>query len=603
MNFRQAGYGLVLAAGWLLAAGLAPAQQTLSGAGLEPSAPAESTAVAGSGGGIINVNQFLGADRYYNYSTPITGQNSITYNLEAGHIWNGHESLAHVTTYSQTTENVGGGAVAPLYDRHATWVGMLIGGRQTAVNPQPMQQGIAPLTDLRSAAVASQWNGVPYKLNFGFTTASFVNAFDTSFGTADVVNSSWGGTDPGGTSQYAIAADAYAFSYTSTTYVTSAGNSGSGANTVTAPGAGYNSITVAALTKGSDPVKPYDSAAGFSGRGPQTFAYYNGFSNATTTVAGVRAPVDIAAPGDELTSAYYGGSTGGNTGGTNDMTATTYTGSLQGTSFSAPLVAGGASLMASAAHTLPQLSANPNATNSMVVKSLLLTGADKTTGWSNGLATVTESGNTFLRTTQSLDWVVGAGRMNLDKTFDLQLNGTRDVTGTATGLLGDVSPRGWDYGWANRGINNDYVFSTLFDGMTQVDMTLSWQRVRGITPADVYTDYAQANLTLSFWSLDITGAFDQLIAESASLYNTVEHLSFQVPTSGNYGLRVSYPANTYDLSVGGIWGNLSNPQEYGLAWSVSSIPETTTLVPLAVMLGSSLCLRVRRRVRFCPTYL
>jgi hypothetical protein len=238
----------------------------------------------------------------------------------------------------------------------------------------------------------------------------------------------------------------------------------------------------------------------------------------------------------------------------------------------------------------------------MVVKSLLLTGADKTAGWSNGLATVTESGNTFLRTTQSLDWAVGAGRMNLDTTFDLQLNGTRDVVGTATGLLGQVATKGWDYGWANRGVNNDYVFSTPFDGMTQFDTTLSWQRVRDINNVTV-RDIAQANLTVSFWSLNNLGAFDKLIAESASLYNTVEHLSFKVPATGQYGLRVSYPNNTFDTTVGDVWGSIVGPdnysQEYGLAWSITPVPETSTLLPLAAMFGGSLCLRVRRRVRAC----
>jgi hypothetical protein len=360
---------------------------------------------------------------------------------------------------------------------------------------------------------------------------------------------------------------------------------------------------VGALTRGSDPAIPYNSVASFSSRSPQSFSGYNS-SDVFTTITGVRAAVDISAPGDYITSAYYGGTTGSNSGGlTNDLTANSYTTFLQGTSFSAPLVAGGAALMASAAHTLPQLSGNPNATHSMVVKSLLLTGADKTAGWSNGLATVTESGNTFLRTTQSLDWAVGAGRMNLDTTFDLQLNGARDVAGTATGLLGQVASKGWDYGWATRGVNNDYVFSTPFDGMSQFDTTLSWQRFRDIDGVNI-RDIAQANLTVSFWSLNNLGAFDKLIAESASLYNTVEHLSFKVPATGQYGLRVSYPDNTFDRTVGDIWGTnpdgvLDYSQEYGIAWSMTPVPETSTLLPLAAMFSGSLCLRVRRKVRAC----
>jgi hypothetical protein len=80
------------------------------------------------GGNSFNGNNFLGANRYYNHSTSITGQNTVTTNLEAGHIWNGHESLGHVTSFTHSSDTWGGTLVAPKYDRHATWVGMLIGG-------------------------------------------------------------------------------------------------------------------------------------------------------------------------------------------------------------------------------------------------------------------------------------------------------------------------------------------------------------------------------------------------------------------------------------------------------------------------------------------
>jgi hypothetical protein len=72
---------------------------TLEGQTLQGFHPTDTTGALTStvGGGSFDVNAFLGAGRYYNHSTPITGQNTITTNLEAGHMWNGHESLAHVT--------------------------------------------------------------------------------------------------------------------------------------------------------------------------------------------------------------------------------------------------------------------------------------------------------------------------------------------------------------------------------------------------------------------------------------------------------------------------------------------------------------------------
>jgi len=83
----------------------------------------------------FDVNGFLGADAYYDHSTPITGQNTVATSLEAGHIWNVHETLTHVSTFTNSSATWGGGSVAPLYDRHATWVAMFLGGRPTSSDP------------------------------------------------------------------------------------------------------------------------------------------------------------------------------------------------------------------------------------------------------------------------------------------------------------------------------------------------------------------------------------------------------------------------------------------------------------------------------------
>src|SRR4051812_49861844 len=45
--------------------------------------------------GTVNMNTLLGADRFYNAG--FTGTNSVMANIEAGRVWNGHETLTHVT--------------------------------------------------------------------------------------------------------------------------------------------------------------------------------------------------------------------------------------------------------------------------------------------------------------------------------------------------------------------------------------------------------------------------------------------------------------------------------------------------------------------------
>ena len=549
-----------------------------------------SDATSTVGGGGFDLNALLGADRYYGHTTPITGQNTITTNLEAGYFWNGHETLQHVLTNStnfvaDTAESWGGASTPDKYDRHATWASMLIGGRSTGGGDALRQQGIAYGTDLRSGAIASSWVGNAYALSFNFSINSFLTPYEQTFGVADVVNSSWGFSDPSGTDDYTIVMDAYSFQNPTTTYVVSAGNTGSAANTVGAPGAGYNAMTVAALTNANT----YDVAASFSSRGPQDFGYEDELGNLQITT-GVRAAIDIAAPGASLVSAFYGGQNGGNnttlTGSTDDGTdAAAYSNGIAGTSFSAPLVAGGASLVASAAKTLPTLSANPAARESVVVKALLLNGADKTTGWDNGQQQVTVGSDTFISTTQSLDWVTGTGRMNLDTTFELQTEGQIDVTGTASGDLGDVVKTGWDYGHALLGIDNSYVISEWLRGGTTLTASLTWLRNRAFDSASLLIDdIAQADLNLSVWALDDSDQFTTLIARSESLYNTVEHLSFTLPNSGFYGLRIEYPLNTFDNTTGDVWGNADNPQAYGLSWQAVPEPSGLALAGVAALL-------------------
>ncbi len=540
-------------------------------AGFDPSATATTTV----GGYTFDLNTFLGAGAYYDGSTPIIGQNTVTTNLEAGYFWNGHETLQQVVT--NTTNFVsgstawGGITVDSKYDRHATWVAMLIGGRQT-VGGGIYQDGIAFGTSLRAGAIASGWVSPAYALSFNLSMESFLVPFERTFGVADVVNSSFGFTDPDGTEALSVVMDAYAFQNPLTTYVASAGNSGPSSNTVSSPGSDYNAITVGALTNAN----AFDVVASFSSRAPQAFGYLD-TSGSSVSVAGVRAAVDISAPGASLVSGFYGGQNGGNnltlTSSTNQGTQPNqYSLGIAGTSFASSLVAGGAALVVSAAKTLPTLVSNPAAAQSVVVKSLLLTGADKTTGWSNGQQSVTVGGTTYLRTTQSLDWAAGAGRMDLATTFSLQVNGQTDVIGTGTGSLGLVSRTGWDYGSAVVGGSNDYVISDLLTGSSTLTASLSWLRNRFFDYATTdYADVAQANLNLSIWELDGSNAFTTLVARSESLYNTVEHLSFPVSHSGRYGLRVEYPANTFDNSIGDVWGSAAFPQDYAVSWF--AVPE------------------------------
>lgn len=518
----------------------------------------------------ININTFLGADAFYNVG--ITGQNAIVANVEAGHIWSGHETLGHVTSFSHHSDAYGT-TTADLYDRHATWVGMLIGGRTAGASAGEYQRGIAYGATLRSGALASAWSGAAYSNSFGFTVNSFIQPYNTYFGTADVINSSWGFTDASGTNVYTTAMDGFANQSPQTTFVVSAGNSGSGANTVGAPGSGYNAITVAALANNAN---QYDVVASFSSRSPQSW----GTPFGGTIVTGVRAAVDIAAPGASLTSAFYGGQTGGNntslSGSTNVAGSTLYSGGINGTSFAAPIVAGAATLMHSYSNTNGFGPTTLESTDARLIKAVMLNAAEKNPSWSNGQTMV--SG--VVETTQSLDWATGAGMLDIAQTFTQYTTGTTGVAGTATGNQGSVLASGWDYGSVAQqaGLyDNTYFISQPLAGGSFFTATLVWFRDRAFNPVTTsVTDSTQANLNLYVFETDSTGTLlGSIVARSISTYNVVEHLHFTLPADGYYGIAIDH--------AGALFGTAVNTL-YGLAWSgtVTSIPEPATLVPLLV---------------------
>ncbi len=529
-----------------------------------------------------DVSGLIGATKFY--TNGVTGQNSIASNIEAGHIWGGHETLGHVVSRTNDATAPTAPFGAPAYDRHATWVGMMIGGRQGGGSPGVYQNGMAPQTDLRSGGIATGWAGTAYAGSFNATVTSLDFPYSSAasgFGTADVINSSWGSTGSGsgsperqGTDIRAMTVDGLANGNRFTTFVAAAGNDGSGANTVGSPGAGYNGITVGALQ--NDGANNYSSVASFSSRGPQDYGDpTNGLIAYTVSQ---RAAVDIVAPGTNLTSAFYGGQTGGNdaslSGSANTPGVNLYNGGVAGTSFASPITAGGVALMHSAA---VQKALPANAEDTRVIKAALLNAASKIAGWSNGQVTH-PNGNGGMRTTQALDFASGAGALDLDRTYTQYVEHQTDLAGMAGGSTAD--PIGWDYASVALLGQTDTVITTTLQGGTEFRATLSWFRDRTYNGVGSITDVGFADLNLAIWN----SSFTTLYSDSISLYTPVEHLAFVLPVTGTYGIRVSYPQN--------VFGNVAS-EEYGLAWWGVGIPEPSCLALFGVM-GALLGLRRRR---------
>jgi hypothetical protein len=94
---------------------------------------------------------------------------------------------------------------------------------------------------------------------------------------------------------------------------------------------------------------------------------------------------------------------------------------------------------------------------------------------------------------------------------------------------------------------------------TTFDATLSWFRDRTFVDAATVSDDAYRDLDLEVWD----DSFTTLIAKSESRYENVEHLSFLLPETGQYGLRVRYFQTLFGAAA---------DESYGLAWANSAVP-------------------------------
>ena len=550
----------------------------------------------------VNINQLVGAETFY--LNGYWGSRAVIANVEAGHVWNGHMTLHQVTNYINDPSIAG---TTRQYDFHATAVGHVLVGQAdlnvslgegityTISAPESYYYtatdadgivfnwsaftGMAPTATLWSAAVATsfQSNG-SFEINdttlaYAYRTVMRPGAYSAGR-KADVVNSSWGFEDPSGSDGATQLIDALAYA-NGTTVCLAAGNHETTPQPVGGPASGYNSISVAALA--SDTSTPvYVSPASFSNAGPNSF--YN--PKTGVTVPNARATVDLAAPGDNLTLAYYGGATGSNTGGADSTKGSPYYFLVDagGTSFASPIVAGGAALLVDVGRD--RYAGNAAAIDGRVVKAVLMNSAAKTAGWSNGQTTVAGR----VTTTQSLDYAVGAGALDLANAYTQYTTGTADVAGLGGG---NVATTGWDYGRVAAGSPNDYFLAPV-GPHSRLTVTLDWFVNRSFDELTLATaDVQMGNLDLEVWSV-LNGALDQKVGESVSLYNNAEHLSFNLPEGQYYALRVLWAGETYDVP-----GNTPDVESYGLAWQVSTVPEPSSIMLVLLALAGGTLWRWR----------
>jgi hypothetical protein len=316
-------------------------------------------------------------------------------------------------------------------------------------------------------------------------------------------------------------------------------------------------------------------------------------------------------------------------------------GTLAGTSYAAPLVAGAGAvvsqygLLAPATNTKSTIGNFPFSRNAndpldhRVLKSILLNGAAKYNPDGTQLTRVTGTpwtrstvlqgakalpaplaaqavGPTSAQAQSGLDPQMGAGQLNLVGSLNNYAAGEQ---GPGAPGAANVLPLGWDYETvpANAPANTLFTYNFTYGGAQSggFQATLAWDELVNIVnpapgnmfqpsggpnPTSTFNTVLPADLDLYFFLVNPNGTLQEL-AWSNSNVDNVEHI-YDQPTDA-FGKPTGLPAGNYQLDVVAPNGIGATAVPFGLAWS--TVPEPGSLALL--LLGLPIVYFGARRAR------
>jgi hypothetical protein len=235
----------------------------------------------------------------------------------------------------------------------------------------------------------------------------------------------------------------------------------------------------------------------------------------------------------------------------------------------------------------------PDATHNQVVRSLIMTGADKS-------AVGTTTGAWTRDTANNLSITLGAGKANYTESLSILQSGERTlqtVSGGSTANVVSTSLKGFAFGTSTTG--QQAIVISVPSGISQLTATLNWN-VTQQTTGGVVIDTSDAGRIFPDLALDLrTATFSggQYVLGSSALPQTglssnatldnVEHLFFN--SAGG-----SLPGGTYAFV---ITGDPSRTAVIGFSYSILPVPEP---VGGLLLLPAALLLLRRRRTTTDP---
>lgn len=210
-------------------------------------------------------------------------------------------------------------------------------------------------------------------------------------------------------------------------------------------------------------------------------------------------------------------------------------------SYACGVVSGAAALLLQKADATPSLINARN--NSEVIKALLLAGATKSQfpGWTR-------------TSTQPLDLIYGAGRLNIQNSYHLLVAGEQAPSSSVT-----VSNRGWDFA-TDMPTTVRYFFDVPNGyALTNFSVILTWNRK--VTDTNVGPTFGMsvtvANKNLRLYSAT-NFTVGTLLDSSVSSVQNVEHIYVTTIGQGRYALEVASDITGIDYAL--AWGGTLQAQ-------------------------------------------